>query len=167
MYVDEPDERLLHDSDLQALRHSGPGGQHRNKTETGVRLVHRPTGLVVTAYEERSQLRNREVAVQRLRAALALHVRDDVNLVDYAPPPELAAILPGSRQQIRGSNERFWPGAARLLDLFVACGCEVARTAELLGISTGALSRLLLSESRLAGRVNALRAERSLRPLRG
>ena len=48
----------------------GPGGQHRNKTATGVRLRHPPTGVVVVATERRSQLRNREVALARLRARL-------------------------------------------------------------------------------------------------
>jgi ribosome-associated protein len=50
---------------------SGPGGQHRNKTESGVRLLHRPTGLLVTATERRSQAQNRGEALERLRERLA------------------------------------------------------------------------------------------------
>jgi protein subunit release factor B len=49
---------------------SGPGGQHRNKTESGVRLTHPPTGITVTATERRSQLQNRGAALERLRARL-------------------------------------------------------------------------------------------------
>ena len=57
----------------------GPGGQHRNKTASAVRLVHVPTGLTVTATERRSQAQNRSAALERLRAALApLAVRPKV-----------------------------------------------------------------------------------------
>jgi ribosome-associated protein len=49
---------------------SGPGGQHRNKTASAVRLFHPQTGVTVTATERRSQAQNRSVALQRLRAAL-------------------------------------------------------------------------------------------------
>jgi protein subunit release factor B len=49
---------------------SGPGGQHRNKTESGVRLLHHPTGVVVTATERRSQAQNRSAALLRLRERL-------------------------------------------------------------------------------------------------
>jgi len=49
----------------------GPGGQHRNKTASGVRLVHGPTGTTVSATERRSQAQNRAAALERLRARLA------------------------------------------------------------------------------------------------
>ncbi len=48
------------------FRGGGPGGQHRNKTETGVRILHPPSGIRVSATERRSQARNRELAFERL-----------------------------------------------------------------------------------------------------
>jgi ribosome-associated protein len=65
-----PDEALLGGCEETFFVGGGPGGQHRNKTESGVRLVHRPTGVVVTATERRSQLQNRGAALERLRARL-------------------------------------------------------------------------------------------------
>lgn len=56
---------------IDYYRASGPGGQHRNTTDSAVRIRHIPTGIVVHAAEHRSQLRNREVALERLRKALA------------------------------------------------------------------------------------------------
>jgi protein subunit release factor B len=55
---------------IEFYRASGPGGQHRNTTDSAVRIRHLPTGIVVHAAENRSQLRNREVAMERLRLAL-------------------------------------------------------------------------------------------------
>ena len=52
------------------FRASGAGGQHRNKTDSAVRMRHVPTGIEVTATEDRSQHRNRQVAHQRLSAAV-------------------------------------------------------------------------------------------------
>jgi len=65
-----PDAALLAACEETFFVASGPGGQHRNKTESGVRLVHPGTGLVVTATERRSQAQNRHAALARLRARL-------------------------------------------------------------------------------------------------
>ncbi|MBI5018355.1 MAG: peptide chain release factor-like protein [Deltaproteobacteria bacterium] len=68
-----PEEIVLREGDLEItfFKGSGPGGQHRNKRETAVRVRHVPTGVTVEASEERSQARNREVALERLFEALA------------------------------------------------------------------------------------------------
>jgi ribosome-associated protein len=64
-------EVLSKEVDETFVRTGGPGGQHRNKSETGVRLVHRPSGVVVMATERRSQAQNRSVAMERLIERLA------------------------------------------------------------------------------------------------
>jgi protein subunit release factor B len=59
------------DVEITYVRGSGPGGQHRNKRETGVRLHHVPTGIVVTATERRERPQNLSLAWERLSRALA------------------------------------------------------------------------------------------------
>jgi protein subunit release factor B len=64
------DLALMRECEHEFFAAGGPGGQHRNKTATGVRLTHPPTELSVTATERRSQALNRRIALQRLRGAL-------------------------------------------------------------------------------------------------
>ena len=64
------DEKLLAECEESFFVASGPGGQHRNKTESGVRLSHPLTELTVTATERRSQVQNRGVALERLKEGL-------------------------------------------------------------------------------------------------
>ncbi len=64
-----------HEIEITFFRASGPGGQHRNTRETGVRIRHVPTGIVVTATERRSQAENRRVALERLARALEERAR--------------------------------------------------------------------------------------------
>ena len=68
-------ERLLAQCDVDTYRSSGPGGQKKNKTESSVRVRHRPSGLVRVATESRSQTRNRIAALERLWDALEARAR--------------------------------------------------------------------------------------------
>lgn len=65
--IPEDDEALLAQCRVETFRAGGPGGQHQNTTETGVRVVHLPSGMRASARDHRSQARNRKLAVQRLR----------------------------------------------------------------------------------------------------
>jgi len=69
------DAALLAECEETFFVGGGPGGQHRNKTESAVRLVHPATGVVVTATERRSQPQNRSAALERLRERLGALAR--------------------------------------------------------------------------------------------
>lgn len=78
----ESDEELLRQCRFDTFRASGPGGQHVNKTETAVRLTHLPSGITVTAQAERSQYRNKQLCLQKLREKVAQ--------LNHVPTPRVA-----------------------------------------------------------------------------
>src|SRR5690349_10809361 len=126
--------------EVDRYRSRGPGGQHRNKTESAIRLRHRATGVIAHADERRSQAENRTQAVRRMREHLAFDVREPLDLERWSPSPQLAALAAGGTARL-GERTRQTPeflcAFAQLLDLFVACGAEVGATALKLGLTTG------------------------------
>ena len=68
---------------LKAVRSGGPGGQNVNKTSSAVQITHIPTGITVQSSEQRSQLQNRETAMQLLKAKL-LRIKMDERLEEIS-----------------------------------------------------------------------------------
>ncbi len=61
---------------IQSYKASGPGGQHRNKVETAIRIIHKPTGLIVTASDNKSKAQNKKAALKKLKEKLEAHTKN-------------------------------------------------------------------------------------------
>jgi hypothetical protein len=159
------DEVLLAQCDVDTYRASGPGGQKRNKTESAVRLRHRPSGLSVIAEESRSQPENKARALRRLRKAMALRLRRDVD-ANVAPVEVQACIDKRGRLDVGRRDARYLPAVGAVLDILVACKGSVSEAARRLGITTGNLSSFLTEDEDVYVEANRLRATFGLKPLR-
>ena len=89
-------EQLEREVEITAYQASGPGGQHRNRTYSAIRMTHPPTGITVTASESRSQHRNRKIALQRLHAKLVDHFKPETPRV---PTRKGSAVRQRERQE--------------------------------------------------------------------
>ena len=83
--IPETDEELLAECDVETFRSSGKGGQHVNTTESAVRLRHRPTGLVATCQQERSQHQN--------KATCLINLRKKIERLNYQPEERIHRVL--------------------------------------------------------------------------
>ena len=166
------DTQLLAQCTVDTYRASGPGGQKRNKTSSAVRIRHHPTGLLVIAEESRSQHENRARALQRLRRALFLHVRDalgpeQLTAEALSRHPEYGpARSADGRVEMGRKDPRRWPAVGVILDVLYAVEARVSEAAALLGISTGNLVRFLEDDPKVWQHANALRAQFGQQPLR-
>lgn len=91
--IPEDDDELLAQCRVETFRSGGPGGQHQNTTESGVRLVHLASGVRATARDERSQHRNRSLALKRLRQKLEAMAHEE--------KPRIPTRVPRSQKKKR------------------------------------------------------------------
>lgn len=160
------DAGLIAQCEVDTYRSSGPGGQKRNKTSSAVRLRHQPTGLIVTATEERSQHLNRLRALRRMREAIALNVRAPIDLPSYQLRPEVADVLRPTGLIVGARDPRYHVALSEILDVLLSAGMKVSVAAEVLGMSTAQLVKLLEDDPKAWQKVNELRAALGAKPLR-
>jgi len=153
------DDALLRRCRQENFRASGPGGQHRNMTDSAVRLSVMDGTITALCADHRSQHRNRSEALRRLRTTLAIELR--------------LSIVPDTRsEQWEGSwklgkkDHRYAEFLAHLLDVMAYHQWAVGLSAKALGISTGQLVRKLARDSQAWNAVNQARAKLELVNLR-
>jgi len=151
-----PLEELLKLCDIRRERRSGPGGQHRNKVETAVVLIHRPSGVKGEASERRSQGENRQVALGRLRVNLALQVRH-ANPFETAPSARWRSRVHAGRLRVSAEHEDFAALLAEALDVIDDHQGDVSGAAAILQVTSSQLVRLLRTDSRALLLVNSWR----------
>lgn len=160
-----PEAELLEKCLVRRTRHSGPGGQHRNKVETAIEIVHQPTGIVAFAAERRSQEANRAVAVFRLRLLLATRVRS-VLQPEVFPTDLWTSRCRDERISCNENHPDFPSMLCEALDAIHAKDYDVRRAAAALGCSTTQLIRFVARNSEAWGSVNAERISRGARRLK-
>lgn len=161
--LDFDDEHLLAECQTDHYRVSGPGGQHRNKVSTAIRLHHRPSGLVVTGTESRSQAENKVWALKRLREAIALTARIPLPAELRWPPTVHVA---DGRIRVNDSNPGIHHTIALLLDAFMVSGGALREAAECLGLTPSSVVRFLGEHPKAWRAVADIRQRHSLPPLK-
>jgi hypothetical protein len=157
-----PQAELRRQSTVVFGRGSGPGGQHRNKVETAVRITHTPTGVSGAAGERRSQGQNQHTALRRLRLNLALQVRREINTKTYRPSVLWRARRQGEKLPVNPRNKDYPALLAEALDVVAARGFDVGGAAGVLGVTMSQLARLIRHERPAFAWVNEGRAARGL-----
>ena len=171
----QTDDALLANCDVHTYKASGPGGQHRNKVSSAVRLKHRPTGVMAHGDDSRSQHENKRLALKRLRMNLAIQLRNPVGQGPYAPSPTLAECIftpkkagprDPNRLEIGRKDHRFWTVAGELLDLLDSREGRLSDVAAELGITTSNFIRTLKADRHLLAAAQQVRQAHGHAPIK-
>lgn len=168
------DPALLAQCDVNIYKASGPGGQHRNKVSSAIRLLHRPTGITAQGCDHRSQHANKRSALKRLREKIACRVRRPVD--PSCPLPEAVAsclfVPKGAkadakkRLQVGRRDERFWSVGRFLLDLLDANGGRLSEAAGVMEIGTSNFVSVIKQDRHLYAAAQEIRKRHGQGPMK-
>jgi len=153
---------LLAQCQVTRTRGSGPGGQHRNKVETAIVVLHQSSGVSGQASEKRSQKANQDVAIGRLRVNLALAIRTQ----RQSCSPRWESRVRQGKLKVNAQHFDYAPILAEALDFIWGDQFDVAATAKQIGISTSQLVKFLKTCPAAFEVINRKRGELSLGPLK-
>ncbi len=163
------DSELLAECETIRQRRSGPGGQHRNKVETAIRLTHQPTGLSAQASERRSQADNLKQALFRLRLELAVNHRSEIDLpllIEHMEKSELwQKRCKNGKISVNLAHFDFPAMLADALDCLAISQWDHKKTAEILQLSGSQLIKFLKKEPRAMNLLNQQRQQAGLNRL--
>ena len=157
--LDLDDDALLNHCHQECFRAPGPGGQHKNKTDSAVRLSVLDGTVTALCSDHRSQHRNRSEALKRLRSALAINLRMPIE-------SEGQSEIWQGPWKLGLKDKRYAKLLAHILDVMADNKWAVGLSAKVLGTSTGKLVRLLARDPHAWNAVNQARAKIDLVNLR-
>lgn len=160
---------LLKECSIGRDRSRGPGGQHRNKVETAVFVKHNPTGIMAQSTEFRSQIKNKNRAVFRLRLRLALRYRRPVAIPGYQPSELLTERLRQQKKKlaVNPKHADFPAILAEILDLVIGLNGNVSKAGEYLNfLSSSQIIKFLKIEPEAFALLNEVRKQRGKRSLK-
>ncbi len=159
-------EKFLDACTMSRGRTGGPGGQHRNKIETQVTMLHKPTGLTAQAGEQRSPEANRKRAIKRLRLLLATEHREPVPAGEARTALWISRCSKG-RIACNAEHADFPAMLSEALDVLYACGMDAKKASVRLECSATQLVKLIAKHPHALEVVNRERKEHGMHTLRG
>ncbi|MCK4625670.1 MAG: peptide chain release factor-like protein [Phycisphaerae bacterium] len=168
------DTVLLGQCDVNIYKSSGPGGQHRNKVSSAIRLKHRPTGITAQGCDHRSQHANKRAALKRLREKIACRVRRSVDPAGPLPEvvtsclftPKGARADAKKRLRVGRRDKRFWSVGRFLLDILDACGGRLSEAAGAMEIGTSNLVTVIKQDRHLYAAAQEIRKHHGQGPMK-